>query len=61
MPAMGGCKSCSNSDIIAACEYMAQTANPKADIHYGRHSSFATKEGAARQETSQHSYTKFYI
>lgn len=29
MPAMGGCKSCSTPDIIAAVKYMAQEANPK--------------------------------
>lgn len=31
MPAKGGCKTCSNSDIIAAVKYMAQQANPKGD------------------------------
>jgi cytochrome c5 len=29
MPAKGGCKQCSNADIIAAVKYMAQQANPK--------------------------------
>jgi cytochrome c5 len=31
MPPKGGCKRCSNADVIAAVKYMVQTANPQGD------------------------------